>query len=78
MLTPACGTSSDALDPLLAWWTVLYALSMITRYKPVLWTEIIDVNRSSLAVPLEAMLSKALESVPAQIHATLTTADGTS
>ncbi|WP_372447828.1 hypothetical protein [Pseudarthrobacter albicanus] len=28
-------------------------MSMITRYRPVLWTEIIDVNRSSLAVPLE-------------------------
>jgi hypothetical protein len=74
VLMPACGSSSKTLDPLLTWWTLLYALSMITRYKPVLWTEIIDVNRSPLAVPLETMLSKALEAVPMQIHATLTDA----
>jgi hypothetical protein len=72
MLMPACGDSSSALDPLLTWWVLLFALSMITRYKPVQWTEIIDVNRSPLAVPLETMLTKALEAVPIQIHATLT------
>lgn len=72
VLMPACGDSSSALHPLLTWWILLFALSMITRYKPVEWTEIIDVNRSPLAVPLETMLTKALEAVPIQIHATLT------
>lgn len=72
VLMPACGDNSSALDPLLTWWVLLFALSMITRYKPVQWTEIIDVNRSPLAVPLETMLSKALEAVPIQLHATLT------
>ncbi|MDQ0662545.1 hypothetical protein QFZ35_001043 [Arthrobacter ulcerisalmonis] len=43
-LMPACGSNAEALDPLLTWWTLLYTLSMITRYKPVLWTEIIDVQ----------------------------------
>lgn len=71
VLMPAVGSDPMALDPLLTWWILLYALSMITRYKPVLWTEIIDVNRSPLAVPIETLLSKALESVPAQIYSTL-------
>lgn len=75
VLMPAVGNSLRALDPMLTWWVVLYTLSMITRYKPVLWTEIIDVNRSPLAVPLETLLSKALESVPAHIHSTLSSAE---
>jgi len=76
-LMPACGSSPHSLDPLLTWWILLYTLSMITRYKPVLWTEIIDVNRSPFAVPLETLLSKALEAVPAQIHMTLSSAEKT-
>lgn len=72
-LMPATRGSLQSLDPLLTWWTLLYALSMITRYKPVLWTEVIDVNRSPLAVPLETLLSKALEAVPAQVYTTLST-----
>ncbi len=76
-LMPACGDSQSSLDPLLTWWVLLYTLSMITRYKPVMWTEVIDVNRSPLAVPLETLLSKALEAVPAQIRLTLSSADAT-
>jgi hypothetical protein len=74
---PGCGDSQSSLDPLLTWWVLLYTLSMITRYKPVMWTEVIDVNRSPLAVPLETLLSKALEAVPAQIRLTLSSADAT-
>ncbi|MHA7268640.1 YaaC family protein [Arthrobacter sp. HLT1-20] len=77
VLMPACGSTGKTLDPLLTWWIFLYALSMVTRYKPVVWTEIIDVNRSPLAVPLETLLGKALEAVPAQIHATLVSVDRT-
>lgn len=75
VLMPACGGDLTTLDPLLTWWTLLYALSMFTRYRPVLWTEIIDVNRSPLAVPLETLLTKAVESVPTYIHACLTAAE---
>ncbi|RWW91387.1 MULTISPECIES: YaaC family protein [Paenarthrobacter] len=72
VLMPAVAPGAGALDPLLAWWVLLYSLSMITRYKPVLWTQVIDVNSSSLAVPMEAALGKALEAIPAHIYATLT------
>lgn len=74
LLMPAVSheESSKALEPMLAWWILLYSLSMITRYRPVVWTEMIDVNRSTLAVPIETALTKALDAVPALIHATLT------
>lgn len=72
VLMPACREGSKALDPLLTWWVLLYALSMVTRYEPVNWTRIIDVNRSPLAVPLEVALHKALEAVPAQVYSALT------
>lgn len=74
VLMPACSDGGKSLDPLLAWWVLLYGLSMITRYEPVNWTRIVDVNRSALAVPLEAALGKALEAVPSQIYASLSSA----
>lgn len=74
VLMPACSDGGKSLDPLLTWWVLLYGLSMITRYEPVNWTRIVDVNRSALAVPLEAALGKALEAVPAQIYASLSSA----
>ncbi len=72
VLMPACGDGRQPLDPVLAWWVMLYALSMLTRYKPAVWTDAMDVNRSPLAVPLEILLSKALEAVPAQVLIALT------
>ncbi|MBG6185197.1 hypothetical protein IWX65_003176 [Arthrobacter sp. CAN_A214] len=74
VLMPACNDGSKALDPLLTWWVLLYTLSMVTRYEPVIWTRIIDVNRSPIAVLLETALSKALEAVPVQMHASLISA----
>lgn len=75
VLMPGVGQQQDSLplEPILAWWVLLYSLSMITRYRPVVWTEMIDVNNSAVAVPIETALSKALDSVPALIHATLVT-----
>jgi hypothetical protein len=74
VLMPACGVGRRPLDPVLAWWVMLYTLSMLARYKPTVWTDAIDVNRSTLAVALEKLLSKALEAVPAQILLALTRA----
>lgn len=74
VLMPAHIDGARSLDPLLAWWVLLYGLSMVTRYEPVNWTRIIDVDRSSMAVPLEAALDKALEAVPAQLYASLVSA----
>jgi hypothetical protein len=51
-------------DPLLTWWAVLYALSMLARYHPEEWIEMLSVDRSAVAATLEAMLEDALAAVP--------------
>lgn len=67
VLMPAVAPGQKPLSPILAWWVLLYGLSMITRYKPVMWTQAVDVNQSHHAVPLETVLSKASEALPDHI-----------
>lgn len=71
-LMPACREGGGHLDPLLVWWVMLYALSMLARYRPVEWTRAIDVDKSPRAVWLEQLLDKALDAVPVQLHIALT------
>ncbi len=52
------------LSPLMTWWAVLYALSMVARYEPAAWVDSLDIDNSGLAVPLEGLLAEALEVVP--------------
>ncbi len=55
---------STVLSPLMTWWAILYALSMVARYEPDTWVARLDVDKSDLAVPLEGLLEDALEAVP--------------
>jgi hypothetical protein len=71
-LMPAWREGGGHLDPLLAWWVMLYALSMLARYRPVEWTRAIDVDKSPRAVWLEQLLDKALDAVPLQLYIALT------
>lgn len=61
---PALGGDQAALHPLLAWWAILFALSMLARYEPASWTNHIDVDISPNAVPLETVLEQALDTCP--------------
>ena len=61
---PALGGSAEPLHPLLAWWALLYALSMLARYEPESWTEQLDRDASENAVPLEALMDRALHTCP--------------
>ena len=61
---PALGGSDTPLYPLLTWWAILFALSMLARYEPASWTTHLDVDSSPDAVPLEAALSEALDACP--------------
>ncbi|MDC7341274.1 YaaC family protein [Streptomyces lydicus] len=45
------------LHPLMAWWAVLYALSMLARYQPAVWGTLISVDNSQHAVPIERLLN---------------------
>jgi hypothetical protein len=61
---PVLGGSDVPLYPLLVWWSVLFALSMLARYEPASWTKLLDVDSSPDAVPLEALLNEALDTCP--------------
>jgi hypothetical protein len=61
---PSIAPDQLAMHPLMAWWAVLFALSMLARYHPAEWASHIDVDRSRHAVPLENLLKQAMEIVP--------------
>lgn len=66
---PAVG--GQRLHPLIVWWALLYTLSMLARYEPHRWAEMIRVNSSRWAVPLEHLLNAALDALPEVIFAAL-------
>src|SRR6266567_4300231 len=61
---PALGTCDRSLHPLMAWWAVLHALSMLARYQPAEWAAHINVDASRHAVPLERILNEAIGTIP--------------
>lgn len=63
-LFPALGDNERPLNPLLAWWAILYALSMVARYEPVAWTEMTAINSSSEAASIEHLLDTAVRRLP--------------
>ncbi|MFG2815024.1 YaaC family protein [Streptomyces sp. NPDC048410] len=65
------GGDDRQLHPLLGWWSVLFALSMLARYQPGQWTAQIDVNRSRDAVAIEYLLDSALAAVPELVLAAI-------
>jgi hypothetical protein len=71
---PALGGDTAAIHPLIAWWAILYALSMLARYVPASWTRHINVDVSVNAVPLETALDQALDTCPRLILHAIQTA----
>lgn len=72
---PSSDLSGQELHPLLAWWTCLFALSMLARYEPSAWMRHIDVDNSAVAVAIEATLDEALTAVPRLAYGTLLSLD---
>ncbi len=64
VVLPAVDGNTKPHDLLVTWWLVLYCLSMLARYYPKEWTEMLDVDKSELAVPIEHVLSVAYSTVP--------------
>lgn len=61
---PAVGGADRPLHPLMAWWAMLYTLSMLARYEPASWTSHLNRDASPNAVPIEAALDCALHTCP--------------
>lgn len=68
---PAMGNDSRALHPLMAWWAVLFALSMLARYQPDQWTKMINVDQHPQATSLEYVLDLAIRAVPDLVDETI-------
>ncbi|MFJ1789667.1 YaaC family protein [Streptomyces anulatus] len=68
---PAPAGLSHDLHPLMAWWAVLYVLSMLARYQPAQWAKHIDIDVSTHAVPIEKSLERALTHLPTLIADTI-------
>jgi hypothetical protein len=73
VITPAIGSMTTGLHPILALWAVLLALSSLARYEPATWSKIVDIDRSAEADAIEHLLDQAIESVPATALHMLTT-----
>jgi YaaC-like Protein len=64
VVLPSIGGNIEAQRLLVTWWLVLYCLSMLARYYPTVWTKLLDVDSSSLAVPFDHLISVARAKVP--------------
>ncbi len=53
-----------SMHPLMAWWAVLFTLSMLARYQPAEWATHVDVDASPYAVPVERLLARAIGIIP--------------
>jgi hypothetical protein len=67
-LIPTLPEQSEPLSPLMLWWVLLFGLSIFARYYPALWLSALDVQHSKEAVPLESILERALELLPALVY----------
>ena len=78
-LLPAATGSDQEFEPITAWWVLLFAMSILARYDPALWSSALDLDRSDRAVLLGLMLDDALTAVPKLVaDALLDPSDGTS
>jgi hypothetical protein len=78
-LLPAAAGSDHEFEPITAWWVLLFAMSILARYDPALWSSALDLDRSDQAVVLGVMLDEALTAVPKLVaDALLDPRDGTS
>jgi hypothetical protein len=63
-LRPGLGPNLDQVSPLMTWWVLLFALSILARYEPGDWVRALDLDRSEVAAALHAALDEALTAVP--------------
>jgi hypothetical protein len=63
-VAPAVSGNDRQLHPLVAWWAVLFALSMHARYEPAAWEQHRDIDSRVSASVIEVTLDTALLEVP--------------
>lgn len=68
---PGLRENSKPLHPLLAWWAILYVLSMVARYEPYVWVKMTNIDSSVEASSIEHLLESALARLPRLIVDTI-------
>ena len=53
-----------APSPLMTWWLLLYSFSILARYEPRKWTQLLALDKTQTAVLLQYALAEALAAVP--------------
>ncbi|MGW6489323.1 YaaC family protein [Streptomyces sp. NPDC055056] len=64
---PVLAPMKGKLHPVMAWWAVLYTLSMLARYQPAEWVKVISVDDNPHAVPIVRLLERAINHLPVLI-----------
>jgi hypothetical protein len=62
-------------SPLMTWWLLLFSFSILARYQPRKWMQLLDLDKPGCAVLLQFALEAALSAVP---HLVLEALDGES
>jgi hypothetical protein len=65
------GSCSPPLHPLLSWWALLFALSMLARYESASWIGHLDIDASPDAIKLRTALDLALDTCPQLVLAAI-------
>jgi hypothetical protein len=60
---PSLGTGRS-IHPLMAWWAVLHAFSVLARYQPAQWAQHISIDHSTYAAAIERLLAEGIETIP--------------
>lgn len=76
-LFPGVGGADRSMHPLMAWWAVLFTLSMLARYQPGEWAAHVDVDASPHAVPVERLLARAIGIIPELVAEAIAQVAGT-
>ena len=61
---PTVAGNKESAHPLITWWMILFAFSMLARYHSRIWGALLDINSSPSAVPIGLILDDARQDVP--------------
>lgn len=76
LVLPSVGDNRSPQAPLVGWWVLMFAFSMLARYHPRTWTALLDVRTSTQAVPAEVIIGTAVEHIPRMIYEAVMTPPG--
>ena len=68
---PAFTGNLRQIHPLLVWWSILFGLSMLSRYHPVASTRVVHVDKSNEATEVQHFLDVSLDAVHDMIERAL-------